>query len=478
MTALVCTISLACGGAPAASSTASSGASKTAAAAGGAKSLAVAARVPGQPPRSAVVLSGSYFSYPNRSGAEKVAIRNRVINTINSTWGKYTTASGDVRRGKILMTTWSFNDWAVREALVNAAKRGTTVRIIAAKSINTKENYRPWFSLRTALNKTTRGWARVDPTNIAKMCSGACRGGGGTPHSKYFLFDDTGKGHQRNVVVQTSMNLTAFAYKGQWNQATVMKSAKIFSHFRNVFDQSLKDRSRGSNAYVRATAGSVTDIFYPGGGPTRDPVMSALNRVSCIGARSGGTNGRTRVRVINYAIHDTRGNRIAKKLRSLWSRGCDVRIIYSVSSRPVLKILRSHSGRGPIPMKQSVIRNRKGEIVKYNHSKWLAISGRYGSSRGTWTAHAGSANWSDIAYRSDEQMQQFFGFSRTKRFFTTFSKTWSQSTSKPPRFGRVTAGNRTLAPEQEAALEQEALEDVPEQPTFGEGEYKYMLEGG
>ena len=166
---------------------------------------------------------------------------------------------------------------------------------------------------------------------------------------------------------------------------------------------------------------------------------------------------------------------IAKKLRGLWNKGCDVRIIYSLTSRPVLKILRSRSGRGPIPMRQSVIKNRRGEIVKYNHSKWMAISGCYGSSRGKWTALAGSSNWSTIAYRSDEQHQQFFGYSRTKGYFNNFSKTWSQGTSRPPRYGRVAAGARTLAnPE----VQEEALEDVPVEPQFGKGIYKYMAEGG
>ena len=155
-----------------------------------------------------------------------------------------------------------------------------------------------------------------------------------------------------------------------------------------------------------------------------------------------------------------------------------MRIIYSVTSRPVLKILRCRSGRGAVPMKQSVIKNRRGEIVKYNHSKWLAISGVYGASSGNWTVHAGSANWSDLAYRSDEQMQQFFGFSRTKGFFSNFDKTWSQGTSKPPRFGRMAAGTRTAGARRKRSVEEEALEDVPVEPTFGKGIYKYMLEGG
>ena len=63
--------------------------------------------------------------------------------------------------------------------------------------------------------------------------------------------------------------------------------------------------------------------------------MSALSRVGC--------RGGTRIPIIQYAIHDTRGNRIAKRLRNLWNAGCNVRIIYSITSRPVLKILRSRS---------------------------------------------------------------------------------------------------------------------------------------
>jgi hypothetical protein len=467
LTALACTISLAAG-LPAASA----GTSSTATASG-AKTLVVKA-ASARPPRDATPWAGSYFAFPNRSSSEKTAIRNRVVNAINSTWGRYT-VDGTVKRGKILMTTWSFNDQGVRNALVAAAKRGTTVKIIAAQAVNTRENYKPWFSLRKAINSTMRGWSGVDPANTARQCRGACRGGGGTAHSKYFLFDDVGRAHQRHVVMQSSMNLTPFAFRGQWNQATIFKNASIFNHFQAVFNQSLQNKSRGSAAYTRKTFGGVTDIFFPAGTPSRDPVSSMLNRTHCKGATSGDINGRTRVRVINYAIHDTRGNTLAKKLRGLWNKGCDVRIIYSLTSRPVLKILRSRSGRGPIPMRQSVIKNSKGEIVKYNHSKWLAISGWYGSDRSKWTALAGSANWSTIAYHSDEQHQQFFGYSRTKGYFNNFSKTWSQGTSKAPRFGRVAPGVNAVEAQE---VQEEAIEDVPEQPTFGEGIYKYMSEGG
>jgi len=462
VTAVVCTLSVAAG-VPAASAASTTPAQATATS---------AARVYGQPPLDAAVHTGSYFSFPNRSASESRQIRSRVLNTINSTWGYYSDPSDPSvkHRGRITMATWSFNDMAVRDALVNAAKRGVRVQIIAAESINREMDYKPWKSLRRAINVTikqnTSTWPNAARDNFARQCRGACRGSGGTPHSKYFLFDDVGSTHQHNVVMQSSMNLTLFAYKGQWNSAVVWKDAALYNHFMAVFAQSAANRSRGSNAYVRRTISGVVDIFYPGGSLSRDPVMSALRQVHCTGATSGGAGGRTRIRIINYAIYDTRGLAIAKKLRGLWNAGCNIRIIYSLSTRPVLKILRNGSGRGPIPMKQSVIKNGKGEIVKYNHSKYMAISGNYGSNSGNWTVLAGSANWSNFSYHCDEQMQQWFSFAKSAAYFRNFDKTWNQGTSKTPRAGRTTGGG-------------EQLGAVPgDTPPFGHGAYKFMLEGG
>ena len=102
---------------------------------------------------------------------------------------------------------------------------------------------------------------------------------------------------------------------------------------------------------------------------------------------------------MQYAIYGDRGVWIAKKLRRLWKAGCDVAIIYSVSSRPVLSVLRSNAGRGPVPMKQSVVKDYWGNIVKYNHSKWMTISGRWGRSRGVYQTFSGSANWANLGLR-------------------------------------------------------------------------------
>ena len=306
--------------------------------------------------------------------------------------------------------------------------------------------------------------------SFARQCAGSCRGPGGTPHSKYFLFDDVGRTHRRHVVVQTSMNLTSMAYTGQWNQAQVMRSAHVYADFLGIFEQTRLGRPV-SSAYHTAKFGNVVDYFFPSFGATAstDPVMQMLDHVDCRGATVGGTaHGMTRIRIIQYAMYGDRGVWIAKKLRSLWSQGCDIGIIYSVSSRPVLGILRNKSGRGAVPMKQSVVKDGWGNIVKYNHSKWMTITGHWGASTAAAITFAGSANWANLAFGDDEQMQRVSGAANAARYVATYNKTWRQKSSTAPTPGTITTFGRTG--------EGARLDEPAEAPEFGTGVFRYMTE--
>ncbi len=111
--------------------------------------------------------------------------------------------------------------------------------MIAAKAAN-KENHPAWHWLRERLGQrlyrpapqTTR-----ESVSFARECRGACRGPGGTPHAKYFLFDNVGPQHSRKVTFQTSSNLTYMAYQGQWNQAQVTYSPAVYDDFMTIFRQ-------------------------------------------------------------------------------------------------------------------------------------------------------------------------------------------------------------------------------------------------
>ncbi|MEO5651966.1 MAG: phospholipase D-like domain-containing protein [Marmoricola sp.] len=443
-----------------------------------ASTMVNARRAVGAPPLRYTPGARAYFSYPNRSASAAMTIRDRVLKTAKSTWGGPKTRRNLVSpgNGTIRIATWSFNDWAIAKALVAARNRGVSVQVVAAKGANKESG--PWRFLKKRLgSRLPNNASRQERVSFARSCGGSCRGKGGTAHSKYFLFDQVGRGKARGVVFNTSMNLTRFAYTGQWNQAQVVKNAAVHADFMSIFRQTRKGGSV-RNPYHVKTIGAYQNIFFPlyNADASDDPVMQILNRTVCAGATSGGTNGRTKIRVIQYAMYGERGVWIAKKLRSLWNSGCDVKIIYSVSSRPVVSLLRNKSGRGAIPMRQSVIRNSSGDIVKYNHSKWMTVTGHWTPSTSAWITFTGSANWSTFAFTGDEQMQRISSRSQAQRYLATFEKTWKQRTSQVPPYGRVTTSGRLL-PNAVTSDEDPLVAAAPDGDIpFGSGIYKYMTE--
>ena len=107
---------------------------------------------------------------------------------------------------------------AIAKALVAAKNRGVSVQVIAAQGRN-KDN-KEWKYLKRNLgqNYYKAGVAgSSERISFARECRGSCRGRGGTPHSKFFLFDNVGASHARKIVMSSSANLTTFAYQGQWN---------------------------------------------------------------------------------------------------------------------------------------------------------------------------------------------------------------------------------------------------------------------
>ncbi len=447
----------------------------TASAASTAAPAASSARVAGQPPQNYVIPATSYFAYPNRSGAERMAIRGRVLRTIQSTWGGPKTPAGLARAGNgtIRIATWTFKDMAVAKALVNARTRGVSVQVVAAKSAN--KGVPAWRYLKkrfgSKLYKPGHPETR-DQVSFARECRGSCRGGGGTAHAKYFMFTNVGMRHEPATVIQSSMNLTPMGYQGQWNQAEVTHNQSIWNAFMTIYRQTRIGRPVRAS-YRNFPVGNILSSFYPlhGARASNDPVMGMLNKTSCTGASGGGTtSGRTKIRIIQYSIYGDRGVWIAKRLRQLWNRGCDIRLIYAVSSRPVLSILRNGSGRGAIPVRQSVITNGRREIVKYNHSKWMTITGHYGGASAAYMTMSGSANWSLFAFSGDEQVQTISSRDQALRHNSAFNTTWSQKTSHAPGFGIKGSEGRVA--------ERLWLMNIPQEPTWGKGIYKYLTPEG
>ena len=392
---------------------------------------------------------GSVFSYPNRGKKKQLAIRNRILNTIKSTWGGRRYSSGSA-----LPVERQDPDRHVDVPGLGdrpGAVEGPQARgeCPDARRQGPQQAHRPWKWLRKRLPhsryrpghpETASRWS------FARHCRGSCRGRGGTAHSKYFLFSNVGASHVRTITMQSSMNLTEMGYQGQWNHATTTWRRGVHAAFSRIFAESRRDRPV-SKTYRRFVARQGAEHLLP---PPRhhrryDPVMRALRKVQCRGTTAGGDKyHRTQIRIIQYAIYNSRGAWIAKRLKRLWNAGCNIKIIYAVTSRPVLAILRSRAGRGPVPMRQSVVRNAYGEIVKYNHNKWMTITGHWGRSTRRYVVFPGSSNWGNLAFSSDEQMQQIISYAHTRQHLAAFAKTWKQRTSRKPSAGRVYSFGRML----------------------------------
>ena len=62
------------------------------------------------------------------------------------------------------------------------------------------------------------------------------------------------------------------------------------------------------------------------------------------------TGSRTKIRIAVAGWFNGYGEEIARKVRSLWDRGCDIRIVTTLLGRGVNRALRNPAGRGPVPI--------------------------------------------------------------------------------------------------------------------------------
>ena len=380
------------------------------------------------------------FTHPYRKGY-RYKIRTRILRTINSV------PSG----ARIQVASWSFSSKAYYKALNQARKRGVIVQIVL--SMRNKRDNSDYRTLRTLFGTTVTPWG-----SWVKKCSYSCRGRKGTMHSKIYLFSNS---YRTPYVIMTgSANLTDFAVTNQWNQMnTVTGNKAVYDEGVRVFNQMMLDRP-ANPMYVSTVFPKLTSYYFPttAATPNNDFMYKALNRVQCRGATNTG-NGRTVVKIAMYAWYQERGKWLAKRVRQLWEQGCNVQIVYAISSNPVKKVLYSPDGRGRIPMRQILLTNTKGTPIYYLHDKWVAIRGHYGTSTSAALAFQGSFNFSDLGFSSDENFQMLPGNAYYSQFARDFDLLWRDKQARAPSpVSTITNIERT----------------APASPTLGTGTYRYM----
>ena len=258
-----------------------------------------------------VVNNGVTFNDPyNRNGHSEFAIRNRIVRTINST----------VRHDHILVASWNIRGKTYANALINAHRRGVSVRVIMDHGNASASSPNPDVN---RMIKAFKHQNRIYANRSAFVrCNGSCRGPHGIAHSKFFLFDHVGKRHW--VTMYGSNNATDVAANSQWNDLfTIVNNKKVFDDFSAIFHQMAQDKSLGNKAFARYKFNDMAFDFYPNlGSSVTNPDLYRLNQVVCRGTTGGtGTKGHTKVRIAQDALLGQRGISIAHRLVQMKRRG-------------------------------------------------------------------------------------------------------------------------------------------------------------
>ena len=329
--------------------------------------------------------NGATFNDPLTYGSRRVIV-SKIITSIRNT------AKGE----KVRVATWNFDDRPAKDALIAAKRRGVIVQVIVSGLVDNPN----WSELKRVLNRNR------DDRSFALSCSGGCRSRTKIMHSKFYLFSRVHTA--RRITMIGSSNLTTPAGNRQWNDLVTTRSRKVYTYLREVFAEYAKDKSV-RRPYDARTLGQHRVWLYPIG--DRNLQLSQLEKVRCRGATGGtGTNGRTKIRIAVAGWFDSYGEDVAKRLRRLWDRGCDVRVVTTLAGRGVNRALKAGYGRGPVPQRELAWdRNYDGLPDRYLHQKSLAISGVYDGDTSASVVFTGSPNWSARAARSEEVWVRILG---------------------------------------------------------------------
>lgn len=352
---------------------------------------------------------GAFFNVPRSDAKRQWVNEHQIMRAIKKT-----------KKGAVIrIATFSLDRHPVADALIAAKKRGVRVQVL----LNDHQQ-------NAAMRKLYRGLGRKPKKNksFAYRCKGGCRSTYENLHTKFYLFSKAGAA--KNVVMVGSHNLTANAAINQWNDLYVERGRKkVYDPFVKLFDEMRKDKKAKPQYYQTKINKKyhLQVLPYPNFSAKNDPMMSVLNKVKCTTAKGapGGVKGRTMVRVNMHAWNTKRGVWLAKKVRQLHAKGCDVKLMYGTAAKMVRDVFAGKTRRGPLRVHvDGYDTSGDGNIDLYGHLKVLTIAGHWGknrSARFTWT---GSSNWGNSGLRGDEVIFRIKGNGIMRKYNAHFNYMW------------------------------------------------------
>jgi phosphatidylserine/phosphatidylglycerophosphate/cardiolipin synthase-like enzyme len=344
------------------------------------------------------------FNVPSGSAEEQNAIASHV-----------NALAAAVPSGALIrIAIYRFTSPTFAQTLIEARNRGVRVQLILDASARSSATYR---RLAAALGRSQRRESWV------MTCKKGCIGTG-IMHNKFYLFSRTGA--DRDVVVQSSANLTTTNRVNAWNNAVTFSDTKLYGAYRRYFSALA---ARRHYAYHVTRSGSRTLYTFPRAGKTRksDTLYEQLGHVGCA--------AHTAVHMATFSFTRTD---IAQRLWSLAHQGCDVRVLYTNLGKGARKILTRSGGPRLLSSHYSYLSEAaEGPVEAYVHSKYVAIGGTY-AGHDRRLVITGSPNTTGPGLRkNDEAMMAIQDASVYGAYEANFSRLWRTAADRLPLGGRV-----------------------------------------
>ena len=429
---------------------------------------------------------GAAFNVPNPWGTD--AENTRIVRAIEEAFKNVRPTRRDPHP-IILVTGYLFDRKKSADALINACRRGVSVRVIIDRDVVSAPSRRLITTLNAdnvrdrdrngiadndpragkcnrflpadqgGLRTRDRKWAI--PTMTAReanrsiseptgsdvtwgrdgsyvlKCSGSCRGGAeANMHSKIYAMSHSGTAN--NVVMTSSSNLNSGGTNNGWNDLVVMKNRPKTFQFMVRIHRLMTAQKRAGRKLVELKDGPYTTRIFPmiGVGKDRDPLMVDLRKVKCSSAF-----GPTQLYIQQFWWNGHRGEYIWDKIHSMARNGCKVHVIFGAVDSALLRRMKAaRSANFEIWDSRWDSSDPDGCVNTRTHMKNVAIKGTYGKNRkyaGVWT---GTANWATGSLtKGDENTLNVRSLSLYKEYVARWkvvkahsTLTWTHDQPDPP----------------------------------------------
>lgn len=351
---------------------------------------------------AAPVIDGPVFNDPTALAADgpsarQAAVMDQLIGLIQAT------PAGE--RINFVMFEFAEGDRStdVLNALLDAHSRGVHVQVVldsSSKDVLAK--------LKAAFDAGTDrdSWAVACPAG--RGCIGR-----NYLHSKFALFSKLvvdGQEH-RDVVFQTSSNLTDWYLYNAYNDAFTFTDANVYADYLKYFGDLRAMKLNPDYFWTSQTGSTYRALFYPRRSTeAKDPIANTLKLVKCSYQDEGGVTRQTDIRLVMTKFNKNRPA-VAKQLRALRDQGCWVDLVYPADNedgvqsvdKETLATLKGSGGQQPVQVTPCRFDPGNGEKVTI-HNKVMMIDGAYDDDIVP-RVYTGSANFTHLENSDDSTVR-------------------------------------------------------------------------